>query len=159
MAEQQPNHYRVLDVPFTATRAEITSAYRRAMRQWHPDQFRGSDLQLAEENAKRLNHAYSVLSNPHQREVYDRSLRVEAIQTQIMERYVAGSSGWNLDGSGPLPADAPRRPLTTHQRNELRRSDRGAMRSTLTSFAIFAIAAILLLLLFTVMNTVIGAVF
>lgn len=155
----QQNHYRLLDVPFSATRKEITSAYHKQMRQWHPDKFRGSDKTLAENYAKELNHAYSVLSNPKKREDYDRSIRVEALQGQIMERYVAGSSGWNLGGSGPMPADAPRRAMTTRERQEMRISDRNAQRSMVITFAFFLIFGLLLLLVFSAVNSTISAVF
>lgn len=150
----QQNHYRLLDVHFSATRKEITAAYHKQMRQWHPDKFRGTDKTLAENYAKHLNNAYSVLSNPKKREDYDRSIRVEAMQSQIMERYVAGSSGWNMDGSGPLPADAPRRAMTAMQRREIRISDRNAARTIVVTFGLFTIGGLLLLLLFSVVNSV-----
>lgn len=155
----QQNHYRLLDVPFSASRKEITSAYRKQMRQWHPDQFRGTDKALAENYAKSLNHAYSVLADPHKREEYDRSIRVEAVQSQIMERYVAGSSGWNLNGTGPMPADAPRRTMSTREKREQKISDRNASRTIMVTFAIFAAGGVLLLLLLSLVNSVLGAVF
>jgi len=149
----QENHYRLLDVPFSATRKEITAAYRKAMRKWHPDQFRGTDKAQAEEYAKRLNNAYSVLSDPHKREEYDKSIRVEAIQGQIMEKYVAGYGGWNIGGSGPLPADAPRRAMTARERRELRISDRNAFRSMIVSFGMLLVLGLLLLTIFSVLNS------
>ncbi len=149
----QENHYRLLDVPFSATRKEITSAYRTAMRRWHPDQFRGSDMAQAEEYAKRLNLAYSVLSDPHKREEYDRSIRVDALQDQIMERYVAGYGNWNVGGRGPLPADAPRRSMTTRERREQRASDRNAFRSMIVSFAMLLVLGLILLAMFSLLNS------
>lgn len=155
----QQNHYRLLDVAFSATRKEITTAYRKQMRQWHPDKFRGTDKVLAENYAKALNHAYSVLSDPKKREDYDRSIRVEALQSQIMERYVSGSSGWNLDGTGPLPANAPRRVMTTREKREQRISDRNASRTIVVTFAIFAAGGVLLLIVFSLMNALLEIVF
>lgn len=155
----QQNHYHLLDVPFGASRQEITAAYRRQMRQWHPDQFRGSDKDLAEEHAKQLNLAYSVLSDAHKRAEYDRTLRVEAIQAEIMERYVPGSSGWNLDGRRPAPAPAPRRPMTERQKREQRRTDRDAMRALLITFTLLAVAALLLLVVFAIVESSFSAVF
>jgi DnaJ-class molecular chaperone len=149
----QENHYRLLDVPFTASRKDITTAYRKAMRKWHPDHFRGTDKELAEEYAKRLNNAYSVLSDPHKREEYDRSIRVEAIQGQIMEKYVAGYGGWNVGGSGPLPADAPRRSMSARERRELRISDRNAFRSMIVSFAMLLVLGLLLLAIFSLLES------
>ena len=149
----QENHYRLLDVPFSASRKEITSAYRKAMRRWHPDQFRGTDVAQAEELAKRLNLAYSVLSDPHKREEYDRSIRVEALQGQIMERYVDGYGGWNVGGSGPLPADAPRRSMTARERREQRASDRNAFRSMIVSFAMLLVLGLILLAMFSLLTS------
>ena len=154
----QENHYRLLDVPFSASRKEITAAYRTAMRKWHPDQFRGSDTALAEEYAKRLNLAYSVLSDPHKREHYDRSIRVDAMQSQIMERYVAGYGGWNVGGSGPLPADAPRRSMSQRERREQQASDRNAFRSMIVAFAMLLVLGLFLLALFTLLNSVFSLV-
>lgn len=149
----QQNHYKLLDVTFSATRKEITKAYHREMRTWHPDKFAGTDKKLAESYAKQLNLAYSVLSDPRKREEYDKALRVEAIQSNIMDRYVAGSSSWNLDGKGPLPADAPRRPMTSQQRREQRITDRNASRSLVVTFGMFTIGGLLLLLLFSLINS------
>lgn len=155
----QQNHYRLLDVPFSASRKDITTGYHKQMRKWHPDKFRGTDKALAENYAKELNHAYSVLSNPRKREEYDQSLRIDAIQGEIMERYVAGSSGWNLDGKGPLPADAPKRPMTSKQREEMRIADRNASRTVVVTFGFLAIGGLLLLLLFSLVNSTLSAVF
>lgn len=152
------NHYNLLDVPFSATRKEITAAYRKRMREWHPDHFRGSDKAEAEEFSKQLNLAYSVLSNAHKRQEYDRSIRVEALQQQIMERYVAGSSSWNTGGQGPMPADAPRRPMSERERREQRITDRNAMRSLVIAFGLLGVAAIALLLVFTMLDLVVRLV-
>jgi len=154
--DMQQNHYQLLDVPFSATRKQITVAYKKQMRQWHPDHFRGTDKALAESYARQLNNAYSILSDPQKREDYDRSIRVEAIQSQIMERYVAGSSSWNLGGNGPLPADAPRRPMTSQQRRELRQSDRNASCSMMVSFGMLAVGGLILLLVFSVVSSLLG---
>lgn len=159
MVQSQQNHYRLLNVPFSASRKEIVAAYRKEIRQWHPDQFKGTDKSLAEEYSRQLNQAYSVLSDPHKRAEYDRSIRVEALQAQIMERYVAGSGSWNLDGNGPLPADAPRRAMTEREKRERRHTDRNAMRSLIITFAILALAAIALLLLFALFENSVAAVF
>lgn len=155
----QQNHYKLLDVPFSASRKDITVGYHKQMRKWHPDRFQGTDKTLAENYAKELNHAYSVLTNPKKREDYDRALRVEAMQGQIMERYVAGSSNWNLDGKGPLPADAPRRPMTARERAEMRITDRNANRSMFITFGFLAIGGLILLLLFSLLNSTLSAIF
>ena len=54
--------YEVLSVPPDATRESIKSAYREAMRTYHPDTVArlGQKLRdLAEQESKRINEAYS----------------------------------------------------------------------------------------------------
>lgn len=65
------DHYRTLQVRRDASAEVISAAYRRLMRDAHPD--RGGDA----ERAKRLNAAYEVLSDPSARAAYDRTLPAE----------------------------------------------------------------------------------
>ena len=59
------DHYDVLGVGTDADRPAIQAAYRRLARLHHPD-FGGNQSVMA-----RLNEAWDVLSDPHQRAVYD----------------------------------------------------------------------------------------
>src|SRR5256714_8315047 len=61
--------YRVLDVPKTATEAEIKKAYRRLAMKYHPD--RNPDDREAEESCKEAKEACEVLTDPHKRATYD----------------------------------------------------------------------------------------
>jgi curved DNA-binding protein CbpA len=88
MAEK--SHYDILDIPPTADLDAIKRAYRRQMRQHHPDQYiarrdelrRNGDasalrdiertMQHAQTMTKRINEAYRVLADKEQRERYDR---------------------------------------------------------------------------------------
>jgi curved DNA-binding protein CbpA len=88
MAEK--SHYDILDIPPTADLDAIKRAYRRQMRQHHPDQYiarrdelrRNGDasalrdiertMQRAQTMTKRINEAYRVLADKEQRERYDR---------------------------------------------------------------------------------------
>ncbi|MEG3639544.1 DnaJ C-terminal domain-containing protein [Magnetococcus sp. PR-3] len=70
MMEQ--DFYRRLNVPRTATQAQIRNAYRRLARQYHPDV---SPMPQAESLFKALGEAYDVLKDPHKRAHYDRSQR------------------------------------------------------------------------------------
>lgn len=53
--------YAVLGVEPDATWADINSAYRRLVRQWHPDGESILELDLREDLMRRLNAAYSEL--------------------------------------------------------------------------------------------------
>lgn len=64
------DYYEVLGVPRSAGADDIKKAYRRLARAHHPDVNR-HDHQ-AEERFKEINEAYSVLSDPQKRGMYDR---------------------------------------------------------------------------------------
>jgi molecular chaperone DnaJ len=64
------DYYEVLGVARSATDQELKTAYRRLAHQYHPDKNQ-SDPE-AEERFKEAAEAYSVLSNPEQRQRYDR---------------------------------------------------------------------------------------
>src|SRR2546430_727739 len=68
------DYYSILGVHRTATPAEIKARYRFLSQAYHPDKF-GNEAhrQSAEEEFKRINGAYQVLSNPTQRAHYDAS--------------------------------------------------------------------------------------
>jgi curved DNA-binding protein CbpA len=58
----------MLEVSEKATFLEIKRSYRRLARKYHPDRNRNS---RSEENIKRLNQAYEVLSDKDKRRLYD----------------------------------------------------------------------------------------
>ncbi|KXS43297.1 MAG: chaperone protein DnaJ [Methanolobus sp. T82-4] len=64
-----PDYYKTLGVSSDASAAEIKRRYRELMVKYHPD--RNHSLG-AEEMSKRINEAYSVLSDPLKRAQYDR---------------------------------------------------------------------------------------
>ena len=63
------DYYKVLDVPRTATEADIKKAYRRLAMKFHPDRNPGD--KEAEENFKEAKEAYEVLCEADKRAVYD----------------------------------------------------------------------------------------
>jgi len=63
------DYYKVLDLPRTATEAEIKKAYRRLAMKFHPDRNPGDHE--AEEHFKEAKEAYEVLSDTSKRSVYD----------------------------------------------------------------------------------------
>lgn len=67
-----PDHYQLLQVRRDASPEVIAAAYRRLMKDAHPD--RGGDAA----RARRLNAAYETLADPLARRKYDASLPSEA---------------------------------------------------------------------------------
>lgn len=64
--------YKILEVESTATNDQIKSQHRLLVHAWHPDKFPNPDQKAkAEEKLKEINEAYSTLSDPEKREMYD----------------------------------------------------------------------------------------
>jgi molecular chaperone DnaJ len=71
MPSNPRDYYEVLGLARDASAEQIKSAYRKAALQWHPD--RNPDKKSeAEENFRAATEAYSVLSDPQKRGIYDR---------------------------------------------------------------------------------------
>lgn len=85
------DYYEVLGVTRAASDSELKTAYRKLAVRYHPDKNPGDHE--AEERFKEAAEAYSVLSNPEQRQRYDR----------LGHAGVSGASagaGWNPAGFG-----------------------------------------------------------
>ncbi len=65
-----PNHYATLGLERDCTLAEVREAYRRLVKEHHPD--RHAQAPEAVRRAQELNAAHEVLSDPTRRRVYDR---------------------------------------------------------------------------------------
>jgi molecular chaperone DnaJ len=63
------DYYKVLDVPRTATEADVKKAYRRLAMKYHPDRNPGD--KEAEEKFKEAKEAYEVLCEADKRAIYD----------------------------------------------------------------------------------------
>lgn len=68
------SYYALFEVHSKASQEEIKKAYRKKLKQWHPDK-NLDRTQESEEITKVLNHAYSILSDTDKRKKYDRMLR------------------------------------------------------------------------------------
>ena len=96
MAENEwlsKDFYKVLGVSKDATEDDITEAYRKLARKYHPDLNKTKE---AEERFKDISEAYDVLSNKEQRQKYD------AIRQFGMggARFSGGSGQGGFDASG-----------------------------------------------------------
>jgi len=63
--------YQVLGVNRTASQKDISSAYRQLARTWHPDKNQDR-LAEAEAKFKEISQAYTILSDPEKRQLFDR---------------------------------------------------------------------------------------
>ena len=63
------DYYKLLEIDKKATPEEIKKAYRKTALKYHPDKNKEPG---AEEKFKQINEAYSVLSEPEKREIYDK---------------------------------------------------------------------------------------
>src|SRR6478752_10249972 len=79
--------YAILGVSSDADAATIKKTYRKLARKLHPDQNAGDTA--AEAKFKEIGEAYSVLSDPEQRQQYDQ-LRA---MTRGGARFTAGAAG------------------------------------------------------------------
>lgn len=70
------NYYEILGVEQNATAQDIRSRYLFLARAFHPDRFSEPERKaVADNEMKRINVAYTVLSNPQKREEYDAKLK------------------------------------------------------------------------------------
>ncbi|MFV2016254.1 MAG: DnaJ C-terminal domain-containing protein, partial [Candidatus Heimdallarchaeota archaeon] len=65
------DYYDVLGLSKNATEKELKKSYRKRAMEYHPDKYQGAKEE-AEEKFKELNEAYSILSDPQKRQIYDR---------------------------------------------------------------------------------------
>lgn len=156
-ATTPPTLYDLLGVSYTASPAEITRAYRSAMRRSHPDHQSTDRRIAAEEHAKELNAAYATLSKPGSRLAYDQTIQQSVVQDQIMSRYVGGfdtSMASDRAQSGGLQHSA-----SAAERREQALSDRHALMSLLIVFGGITGLVLAGLLLWSIVSTVARALF
>ena len=63
------DYYSVLGVPRNASAEDIKKAYRRQALVFHPD--KNPNSKEAEEQFKKISEAYSVLTDPNKRQIFD----------------------------------------------------------------------------------------
>lgn len=84
-------YYEILEVPRTASEAEIKKAYRKHALKWHPDK-NPDNQKEAERRFKEISEAYEVLSDKKKRDTYDRYGK-EGLTRQNGQQSQNGRSG------------------------------------------------------------------
>ena len=69
MAVSYKDYYKLLGVDRGATVEDISKAYKKLARKYHPDLNPGN--KEAEEKFKEINEAHEVLKDPEKRKLYD----------------------------------------------------------------------------------------
>ena len=69
-SDDENDYYKILGIKKDATDGEIKKAYRKLALKWHPDK-NPNNREEAEEKFKKINEAYSVLSDKNKRRQYD----------------------------------------------------------------------------------------
>ncbi len=91
------NYYDILGVDKKATQEELKKAYRKLAIQFHPDKH-PDEKEKYEKKFKEINEAYSVLSDPNKRAMYDQTGSADG------NNFGAGSGGFsgfgNFNSSG-----------------------------------------------------------
>ena len=93
----EKDYYKVLGVPATATDKEITRAYRKLAKQYHPDANPGS-----EDRFKEISAAYDVLGDEKQRKEYDEVRRLGPMAGGFGMPGGTGSGTFRMEDMGDL---------------------------------------------------------
>ena len=71
------DYYKILQVDRSADSELIKKIFNYHIKKNHPDLFKDKEKELAMERTQELNEAYSILSNPDKRKVYDSKFEEE----------------------------------------------------------------------------------
>jgi DnaJ-class molecular chaperone len=152
-----PNYYRLLKVKYDASSREITRAYREAMKSTHPDMVPPVQRAAAEERSKLLNIAWRTLTTPAERVKYDQTLKVEAVQQEIMSHYFGGM-GIPGNPESDRFGEALRREMSTDEKREKAESDRSAIVTILFAFGAVTVLVVCLIVFWAVVSDLAHAV-
>ncbi len=78
MMEELKNYYEILGLKFGASQVEIEKAFKRMVREFHPDRYKKDGDEAYRKAVERftlINEAYNVLSDPERRKKYDEMLK------------------------------------------------------------------------------------
>ncbi len=97
MAVEYKDYYKLLGVSKTATKDEISKAFKKLARKYHPDLNQGD--KQAESKFKDINEAYEVLKDEEKRKLYD-TLGPDWQNTQHFQNQDGGGFSGNPFGGG-----------------------------------------------------------
>jgi curved DNA-binding protein CbpA len=89
-----PSHYDVLQLRSDASPDDIRAAWRRLVRQHHPDHGAPAD----DDTLSRINRAYEVLCSPHERAQHDLDLRAGRPAMRRHRPLLARKTAWLAGG-------------------------------------------------------------
>lgn len=91
------NYYDILGVKKTATQDDLKKAYRKLAVQNHPDKH-PDEKEKYEKKFKEINEAYSVLSDPNKRAMYDQTGSADGSSSGFDGSGFGGFNGFNSSG-------------------------------------------------------------
>lgn len=94
------SYYELLEVPQDADSAAIRRAFMKLAQQWHPDKAPEGERESFENRFRRFSEAYEVLSDPVQRERYDRERIYRQRRPVTVEEPVWWSGATSTSGAG-----------------------------------------------------------
>ena len=88
------NYYQILEVSKNASEKEIRASYKKLIKQYHPDIYKGNKS-YAEKITMDLNNAYATLSDAEKRAEYDLSLLPPSPQNNSYTNTQTSSYNYN----------------------------------------------------------------
>lgn len=147
MSRSEPTLYELLEVDESAGEHEITLAFRRVAKRWHPDLNSTVD---ATERMQHISAAYAVLRDPERRADYDRALDRELSHSEpegcgAPEKHRAPTWAPRAPSSGVIPDAGPPPGFRTppHPFSVLRSRRRRIGRRPAQSYAVASVGGLL----------------